>query len=420
MMELKYNISYNSFGFFLVNTILLSYLLEGISIAIMDYLNIIISFSPLTILRYVLFPFSIIVIYKSKYVVFDSRFKLLLLLFCLGLFIKFIIQLNNPLQEIKTLLNYVSPIFMASLVLLLDKHQKKRIFNLLISATFIFAIIAIIQGLFSDLLAESFLEPPQLDKKDLKSKDLIYDFVKMKRPNGLIGNAIEFGFLMNTTLFIILFEKKNKNLKIFTFLLLIITTSILLTLSRAAILQSLVLFLTYFVFYLNFKNKIKSILIITILFYVLVINFGSYSELIYNYVQLTYERIFSTDASSEASNYEHQYDYLSAIEIIKNNIFLGAPLGTNKGSETIITDGSWFHFLLEFGTIIFIIFFPMILRLIKNFIKYSREKFFVTIYFILLFSVGFLNSAIISKINYFVFFMILFSVTKLNTDVKTN
>lgn len=419
MMGLNYKISYNSIAFFLVIIILLSYLLEGVSVALMHYLGIFLNSSPLTILRYILLPLTIIVVCKSNRIVFDLKFKFLLLIFCLGLFLKFIIQINNPAVEIKSLLNYISPIFMASLMLSLDKSQTEKVFNILIIATFIFSIIALAQAFFSDVLPESFMEPPQLDKTNLKSVDLVYDFIKMKRPNGLIGNAIEFGFLMNTAIFITLLKKRD-NIKTLTLVLIFVTTSIILTLSRAAILQSLVLFFTYFIIYLNFKTKIKLGLMITIVLSIAVIYIDTFADLIYNYIQFTYDRIFFSDSSGEASNYEHQKDYIMTWEAIKENFIIGVPLGTNKGSETLITDGSWFHFILEYGTVLFTVFLLMIFRLIKIFISKSKEKVFIIIYFMLLVIVGFLNSAIISKVNYFIFFMIVFSLTKLHINVKTN
>ena len=115
-MDLNYKISFNILSYYLILIVLLSYLLEGISIAIMHNYGIFLDSSPFTIFRYIfLFPLSIMVLYSSKKRVFNSFEKKIIIFFCFCIIVKFIIQLNNPILELSTLLNYVSPIFMATL-----------------------------------------------------------------------------------------------------------------------------------------------------------------------------------------------------------------------------------------------------------------------------------------------------------------
>lgn len=419
-MDLNYKISFNILSYYLILIVLLSYLLEGISIAIMHNYGIFLDSSPFTIFRYIfLFPLSIMVLYSSKKRVFNSFEKKIIIFFCFCIIVKFIIQLNNPILELSTLLNYVSPIFMATLILFLDNTQIENIFKVIFYFALFFSIISILQAFAPELLSDSFKEAPQLDKSKLKSVDLVYDFVKITRPNGLMGNAIEFGFFLNSAIFIAMITK-NISKKFLVIILSFGLFSILLTLSRAAIAQVLILLIFYFLFKLRLKNKFKSLLFVSFILFAMISYFDSYSELFMNYLEFSFDRIFDPERSVKTSNLEHQKDYINSLEAIKNNFILGVPFGTNKGATTVITDGSWFHFVLEFGIFIFIIFLVMVNQFCKFFFKSSEDKKLSIIYLFLLIVLGFLNSAILSKINYFIFFLLIFSFRKSLNNVRVS
>lgn len=225
------------------------------------------------------------------------------------------------------------------------------------------SIIAIAQFLGSDKLPSFLIDPPFTQESVLTT---IYSYdlqgSMFNRPNGLFSNPIVYSSFLVILLEIGILKLHQKK-SIFTYIyLIIVSTAILTSLSRAAIFGLLFILLAY-----TFKSKIRIVFVFVFVFVLIIFTYTqtqnneSFLLNIFNHIS---DRITGVDAFAQASNEEHISDNQKALKEIMNSPFFGYSFGY-YAREDIITDGAAFILPLEFGI-------PLTLILYYNIIKQSK------------------------------------------------
>jgi hypothetical protein len=208
--------------------------------------------------------------------------------------------------------------------------------------------------LFRTYLPLAFIELPTLGENMDRVYLQEFNFLDVFRPNGLVGNPIVYGFILNIGIAIDIFllelgeNKKFRLLKIiFSALLIFLMFSRMNTVFMLFLVSSWVLFRASW-----WKIILGSSVIIPIVV-------SAFIYLVNNneFVAYSFRRFTGEDGYTQASNDEHINDFIAAIETIKNYPLRGYPINKFYEGEQIITDGAWLTFILHLGGVAFIFFF---------------------------------------------------------------
>lgn len=284
-----------------------------------------------------------------------------------------------------------------------------KIKNLLVfkNYTYFFMALFLLQYLFYSILPKAFTEIPNLffdvgvDKYTRNiNGDTFY------RPNGLIGNPITFGFVLNIFLLIeIAFYKSKSDSRVKHYL---ITSSLLIMIfllfSRANFIFA---FLLLTLPYIKRKNIMRILFSITIL----LLSFSYFNDVFYtlssSYRYMS-DRLSGNDDYASSSTLEHLGDYLKAYNYFIENPILGVSHFEIINKE-IITDGAIPILILQNGTIGFMILLLYYLNHSKNYFKkrdnHLNKMFFI--FSILLIPYCILNSALLNKGVFLIVFVLL-------------
>ena len=298
---------------------------------------------------------------------------------------------------------FIFSIFAFYLPLGLNEEKTWRLFNYILYFGYGFLCIAYIQLFFHEFIHISFVELPVIDSatitKDYKRE--IEDVV-LFRPNGLFANPITFGSLLLLFYSLELY-KFFENKSIFSFAISVLyLLMILLLFSRGNIIAAILITLITILL----KYKIVKFLIITNIFAILVIMLFWYFYDQSIALQFLIDRFTGADSYAVSSNEEHISDYLSALNLLSESIFLGISTDIDS-SRSVVTDGSWFILPLQFGLPIFLIFSILWLYVLRKI--YQLNKFFPAFLFPFFCAVsltGFLNSFLLEKKVFFIMWLI--------------
>lgn len=330
-------------------------------------------------------------------------------------FLKLILDSNPLAERILGYRNYIvySTAFLLVPALTNSLIDVRKIVVIWINSCFIVCSFSIFQGLFFDSLPTILLTPKSDDLFTFYDSNLI-------RTNGLIGNPINFTgfavlfFALSFNMFVYMRKKKYLVYAIVGLIALYFTYS------RVAYLGVfMIVLITYFSnAKISLTRKIKQLL--GTLFVIVVLGSIYYDQLISGSSDVfIIQRLLGNEETTQSSNEDHLLDTYNAANAIGENLLLGVGFGTQGESakgERIITDGSWFHFLLELGTplsILLICFMIFNLKFVYSIFKRSEFGFIksLCITFIsftcFLFIVSFVNSILIARVIYLQYWTLL-------------
>lgn len=227
----------------------------------------------------------------------------------------------------------------------------------------------------------------------------VSSYLGFVRATGGISDALNFGYLMATLSFIVLFQMiyKNKSfwINVFYFILFILSFSaMVLSMTRGAFLVFFFgVFLILF-FDLNFKNRII-LLILSLLICVLFIQT--------EYGQAMIVRFFGNEQHSVSSSNYRIYMAMDSFKALFDNP-LGIGLGTQGAGMKFLsedtrvnTDNYFFYVMLEVGILGFILVFLM--NLVQFYlVRKSSHRYMFLFMFFGYFICGALSSALISPV----------------------
>ena len=376
-------------------------LLNGLIVALIKFVGISIPTSPNVIITFLFLSFFISFLIKSK----NSNIKKIIFLYLFYVLIKFIVfkyfNFRDAFNVIQDMLAFATFYFFYNL----SKEAKIKCLYIFRNFILFFITIFFIKYFFKDYLPSAFEEVPNLflpvdDTQYIR----VIDGVSFYRPNGLIGNPITFGFLLNLLLATEIFFLKFKKPKLINFIIIfILSIMIFILLSRANITLCLMLLSSIF---LKRKNIIKSISILLISLIILI----PLSNLLYtksSQVKFVIDRFTGDDDYASQSTAEHLIDYIKAYEMFKNNPIVGVS-AKRILEEEIITDGAIPILILRNGLFGFLILLLMYFFIMKKYNYQSKKLEITTSFFIfslVFFPLSILNSAILDKGIYLIIFI---------------
>ncbi len=393
----------------LIKLLILSLFAQGWMIAIFKQIGIQGAFNFGSFFTFLLF--GPVILYHFKIDIknrFATGFLLLLLLFCLSLLLKLSLQSGSFITNysIGRSINYILPIVLVLVPAKLSEEATEdltyylnRLFNISI-------IIGILQPFLFGIIPDFFVDPPLVVKDDVFAQSRIYLGTKIfSKPNGLIGNPIEYAdFLMSALIFKLFLISKRTRRDMFFIIVLLITN--FLTFSRFSLVFSVFLMLIYLynVRIISLQRVVFFIISLSLLFVFLNKEILKNEAVVYSLNRLT-----GRDISASGSNTEHVKDYIAVANLISENPIGGIPIGQSAGENQVITDGAWFKMLLEFGIPIFLIFSLILIYILLGSLRISfeGERLFLYMFFLFFFFANFVNSGFFSKINYSLFWLLL-------------
>jgi hypothetical protein len=271
-----------------------------------------------------------------------------------------------------------------------------KVLNYFTKLFFVFGFIYLLQYLFHEILPSAFTEIPNLFVEvgvERYTREL--EDVVIYRPNGLIGNPINFGFFLNILFSVELLFWNSKRSKYAFLKLGVIAFMIVMLFSRANILLLMGLILANIIYRRGVGRGI-----IIIIFLLIFVSFVVY--LLYDsnpWLTFLVDRFLGVDAYAASSSAEHLDDYANAISTFIENPFIGISPDQELKSN-IISDGALFIFLLHFGGIGFLLLSIAYLQLIKSLkslFRINRDFAPQLSFFLLLVPYSILNSAILNK-----------------------
>ena len=370
---------------------------NGIIVSLIKFFQLQTPTSPINLIIIIYLPLFVGFFFKL-----NSKLKPVVTFFIFLLILNFLLKNNFDLTNILTLIIDATCLMAFFYYLNLSLKNASRILHLISKFFIIIPIIALIQYLFLDSLPEAFTELPNLFKDDIKDYEREYFGDIFFRPNGLIGNPITLGFILNFMIIIEYYLYLNYRNKFSLIKITFYSFIVFILLSRANIVLLALIFLGIIS---NFK---LSRILLTISFVILtVIIFGAIfkqSDLISFYI----ERFYGEDSYAVASNVKHISDYFSALNVLNENFIFGVP-PSYISDEKIITDGGAIILLLRHGIFIFIYLAFLFLYYLKSLYKMIlKDKSLKPVIFILtvlpLYSL--INSAILNKAIFILVFII--------------
>ena len=328
--------------------------------------------------------------------------------------------LINPgtldLQSVRTIFVYVFPFSMFYL------GQYYRINELMSFYFIIFSIVVLIsflQMFFSSLLPDFLLYVPSLINPERIDQFFLNDSV-LNRPNGLIGNPIEFGVFMNLNIIALLWwisESSTSNKGPLKFILGLSIVLVFLSVSRFAIALVLFNLAVYVLFFVKNNTTTLSSLIALSLTITLLVIFKE--ELVF--VDAVIAKFDGRDPWANQSNVEHISDYFAVYELVSQdfkNILFGLGSGYNNKFD-IITDGFHFILLVDTGIIGVCMFYILSTLFLAHNFSRNRYKGAIVLLAILFFASGFVNSGYLNKTVAFLFWFIAGVTTSQDINIKT-
>lgn len=378
-------LSKKSIGFIIIFFTLFSGVMTSISkYSGIDFLSI----QNLVTLIFFLFFTTLVLI---KYIKINRFLELAFIVyFVIKVCFNFILysDIVTNINDFLTVLNFY---FLFKYFLNLNVKSKLKLIRNLDYYFVIISIIAIIQLIFKDSLPEVFKELPQTGEAAISSEKFNRETIEgvVYRPNGLVGNPLSLGLLLNIFLYIrFYFKQKVTDVKNLIFVLVNIGLITILN-SRANTVLMLIILIYWGI---KRKGEFKKLLALGILTFFLL------STYLYTYLKLMSERITNKDPYAIASTLEHLNDYLRALSYINSNPFFGYSRSFVLANE-IITDGAIFLLILRHGLIGFILFIVSI---------YGKQLWQdIKIPIILLLACSILNSTLLSAINFYFLAIIL-------------
>jgi hypothetical protein len=398
-----------SSNLFLIKLLILSVFFQGWFIAIFKHIGIQGGVSYGSIITYLLyFP---VIFNKGRFTI-KNRFtsSIFLLIFVFAIFVLLKLSIQSPqfisAYSFNRSINYILPMF---LFFIPQKLYEKEIYNIVRFLNILInvaIVIGILQPILFGIIPDYFVDPPLVVSDDVFAQSRIrLGNIIFSKPNGLIGNPIEYAvFLMISLIFKLFFIKTKSKVEMF-FIILLLTVNFLIF-SRFSTVFAFLLLLIYWV-------KVKLLSFKKITFFLL--GFGLLVILIFNgsednpIIDYSLGRITGSHVSAQGSNQEHLKDYNAVLDIISEYPLTGIPIGESFGRNQVITDGAWFKMLLEFGIPLFLLFcFILLLPLINMaMISQKRDKLFIYSFYLFLFLANTVNSGIFCKINYFLLWLLI-------------
>ena len=389
--------------------------LNGLIVALIKISGISLPTSPVNIITFSFLPLFLYQFIKSK----SSKTKSIISFFLLYIIIKFFILKHFNLTDSFHLLHDILAYTSFNYFFNLNQHEKLKLLLLFRKFSYFFILVFFLQYFFRTVLPSAFTDIPNLfvDIGVEKYTALVYN-TALYRPNGLIGNPITFGFVINLLLAIEYFYIRIvKNTIISRIIIIILLLMIFLLFSRANIVFALLVGM----FSLFKKKNIIKISLISSIFLIFIIPLNSYLYSSVTEYKYNYDRIFGVDERAIKSTESHLEDYFNAYKT-----FLKSPVfGTSTSKlidEKIITDGAIFSLLLKYGAFGFLFTLTMYFSILKTYIKQLKVSYvtFPLYIFILFASVySYLNSAILNKGVYLILFLFIGITSNLNlTKIK--
>lgn len=416
MLRLKYKES--EVHYYIVLLFIFSLFMQGPLVAISKGIGLGATMSFGTLLTYQFYPYFIyyllISINKVPVNKFYVIFIFLLLLFSVSMFAKILLLADElEVYSIRRMINYCLPITLVFISMHFKKKQNIGMIKFIVLLGVICAVIGLVQFLGGDSLPKFLTDIPVLEGEAGFGGLYIEDLFIIK-PNGLVGNTIEFGVFLNIILSLNLFiysssQKFTDKLKLYLYSIIIIACNFL-VLSRFSLVMSIIVLLIYFFSRLKI---IKFSLLLIVFFTVLILStwiiYQSSSNT--SVLKFTIDRIIGSDnTTASASNDIHQEDFTRAMLMSIENPIIGSQIGIGK-KVRVVSDGAFPMMLVEFGFPLFCIFlllfsFP-VLCLSKWFlnIKNFQYKFMLACFFVV-FLANFLNSAFFNKFTYSLYWLI--------------
>lgn len=362
-------------------------------VSLIKYFNLPFGISPINICYLVLLPWSIYHLLSIKRR--GTKLQQFINVYSLALFAFLLLRIAKiAWSEGSVVLTDVLYLFMPfvgmrifSMVLSASEKSRIMIRSVLVNFMAIISIIAWIQYFFVDTLADAFTELPNLVKEVEYSRyTRELEEMVIYRPNGLIGNPINLGFLLNLFVFLLL---NNKNHRLDRKNIVLLASSIVmifLLASRANILLLLgQIALRYRMRIFSLRN------LLPLLFFIMIL--VNVDEFRYTWVHV-FNRFSGEDDYAVASNAEHIRDYYEALYILVSNPVMG--VSPNFVFEfKIITDGALFFLALINGIPFSLFSSVFIVSIIREMWLKGNSTLVGFIVLVVLYS--FLNSSMIHK-----------------------
>jgi hypothetical protein len=245
------------------------------------------------------------------------------------------------------------------------------------------------------------------------------------RPTGLTGNPIIFSAILvfGSALFAALWLEKRR----FRFLLALICSLIAnyLTYTRASFILAIPVILLVWLLHNRFRVRHKIIALVVV---ALAVAAGQYVSVV-GANSIIVQRLQNSDASSLKSTLEHFQQIQNASEAIVSHPLAGTGMGSQGDfvgpGNSIITDGTWWILLLEFGGPLTILIASMLLLALIPISKYvlrpeskNRALAIATLSFhAYILPSNFINSALLGHISYALYWVVLgLSLAAANCD----
>lgn len=257
-------------------------------------------------------------------------------------------------------------------LLFLNSDDVVSLDNYILNLGFFVCLFGIAQYFGRNVLPQSLLSLKAEESFTLYGYDLI-------RVNGLLGNTVVFSgfcvFYIGIVWAKILLEKPNLKRNYMQLIVAIIAN--LLTFSRASIVSMIAVIALEYLFSVPRDKVLKSIARILV---ILILSFaGYYIAISYFSDSVIVQRLTSNSSlMNDNSDRIHFLMIKKAIQYISSSPILGYGIGTAgysavKGSN-LVTDGSFWSYLVQYGIPVCLIFALLIAYILKISIKSIREK----------------------------------------------
>ncbi|MDW2056806.1 hypothetical protein R7Q40_21025 [Vibrio sp. 506] len=378
-----------------------SVLFQGLIVSITKYLFPSVSFSVGVILSYMIYPF--VIYYHLKELPFKVNglrflFVNVIVLLIIALIGKSFIQ-NEQIQmsSLFRIINYTFPLlFFVFVCNVCDKSKIIKYIDVFITITICYSLL---QTTLHPYLPDAFISPPLVAGVSAHGTVYIDDSLFYK-PNGLIGNPLEFAtFLVLSLLFKLFIYKKDSNKLLFNVIL--INFSNFLLFSRISLVIIFLITFYYVVFLARNKSRIIMLLLVVLIFALVP------SDVYISSITFFLDR-FLGDAST-GSNEAHIDGFNYVISLLAHNPIVGVGINSTIVDQSLITDGFWWKVALEFGLPLFVLFFFLLFLLpcLLAFSKLDMREYSIMILLVIsVFVICLVNSSLFNKCNYMLFWFL--------------
>jgi hypothetical protein len=342
---------------------------------------------------------------------------LLILTFFIYLVTTALINLGTlDLQSVRTIFVYVFPF---SMFYLGKYYRIKELMNFYFILFSIIVFISFLQIFSFTLLPDFLLYVPSLINPERTDQFYFGDLV-LNRPNGLIGNPIEFSIFINLNIIALMWwislSSNGTNVAI-KILLACSIALVVLSLSRFAIALLLFNLVAYILFFV--KNKLNKLFLLVGFLFIFTFLIIYSEELVL--IDGILAKFDGRDSWANQSNLEHIYDYIAVYDVVSQgfkNILFGLGPGYNNKFD-VITDGFHFILLIDLGIIGVCIFYLLSSLFLLNSFSRNKYKLIIALLAILFFSSGFVNSGYLNRTVAFIFWFILGAINSKDLNYKT-